>query len=103
MCQEETGAIPVVLRCEDSRRRARDNRRKLHLLTDPTIRRKCLLRRANRNLSRWQRIMCEMGWAELFLEDEESVPRYKINRLGITAWVVLLGLVAFLFIVGPSF
>lgn len=100
MCQEEAGAISTAIRCESSRRKLRDNRRKLRiLLTDPIARRRFLLRRAYRNLSSWQRFMCDVGWAELLLENEGSDPEYKINLGAIIAWVSLLGFVVFFFIV----
>jgi len=83
------------------RRELVEKRRVLRLLTNPEVRRKILLRRAYRNLSRWQRFMIFMGWAEFLLEDGEASPEYRIHWAGVVVWVVwvfALCLVAFLII-----
>lgn len=99
MCQEEAETIPNVIRYEISRRELRDRRRRLRIiLTDPTARRRLLLRRAYRNLSRWRRFMYIMGWAELLLDAEENNPRYKISYPGVIVWVCLLVFAALYFI-----
>jgi len=99
MRQETTGAHCLETRSDNGgsrkRRELMEKRRVLRLLTIPEIKRKLLLRKAYRSLSRWQRFMHDMGLAEFLLKDGEIHPEYRINWVSVVVWVFTLCLAAF--------
>jgi len=53
---------------------------------------------AHRKLPRWRRLLIDVSCADLYLEDGETSPEYRINWAGVVVWVFLLCLAAFLII-----